>query len=69
MTVNKTERFETKYGIRSFDSLESALNEKPDAVFVTNPNSLHLLWRWRRRGKAVTHSSKNPFRILCKTIS
>ena len=42
MTVQTGIELETKYAIRSFDSLENALNEKPDAVFVTNPNSLHL---------------------------
>jgi len=33
---------EATYAIRSFGNLETALSEKPDAVFVTNPNSLHL---------------------------
>jgi predicted dehydrogenase len=28
--------------VRSFGSLEAALAERPDAVFVTNPNSLHM---------------------------
>jgi predicted dehydrogenase len=33
---------ETTYGIRAFEDLDAALDERPDAVFVTNPNSLHL---------------------------
>jgi predicted dehydrogenase len=33
---------ESAYGIRAFDDLEHALAEAPDAVFVTNPNNLHL---------------------------
>jgi len=33
---------ETTYAIRSFSNLETALSEKPDAVFVTNPNTFHL---------------------------
>ena len=33
---------ERTYSICSFDNLESALAQKPDAVFVTNPNALHL---------------------------
>jgi len=30
------------YAIREFDDLDVALREHPDAVFVTNPSSLHL---------------------------
>lgn len=33
---------ESAYGIRSFDDLDAALAEAPDAVFVTNPNHLHV---------------------------
>ena len=33
---------EAAYGLRSFDDLDAALAEQPDAVFVTNPNSLHV---------------------------
>jgi predicted dehydrogenase len=33
---------ETAYNIRCFDTLEAALEQRPDAVFVTNPNTLHL---------------------------
>jgi predicted dehydrogenase len=33
---------EQAYGIRAFDDLDAALAERPDAVFVTNPNSLHV---------------------------
>lgn len=33
---------EARYGIRSFDRLELALAERPDAVLVCNPTSLHL---------------------------
>jgi predicted dehydrogenase len=33
---------EATYDIRSFDDLEAALAEQPDAVFVTNPNRLHV---------------------------
>ncbi len=30
------------YGLRVFTRLDEALAERPDAVFVTNPNSLHM---------------------------
>lgn len=33
---------ERAYGIRSFDDLDEALAEAPDAAFVTNPNHLHI---------------------------
>lgn len=33
---------EEKYGVRTVPSLEAALEEKPDAVFITNPSSLHV---------------------------
>jgi predicted dehydrogenase len=33
---------ESCYGVRVFTDLDSALAEKPDAVFVTNPNGLHM---------------------------
>jgi predicted dehydrogenase len=33
---------ERDLGIRAFPDLDDALAEAPDAVFVTNPNSLHL---------------------------
>lgn len=42
MTAHSDIDLETAYGIRSFASLADALQEKPDAVFVTNPNALHL---------------------------
>jgi predicted dehydrogenase len=34
--------FEREYGIRTFTELEEALDQRPAAVFVTNPTSLHL---------------------------
>ena len=42
MTVNPNAALETAYNIRSFNRLDDALAEKPDAVFIANPNSLHL---------------------------
>jgi len=42
MTVRADMTVEQAYNIRSFVDLDEALAEKPDAVFVTNPNSLHL---------------------------
>jgi len=33
---------EEKYGLRSFDCLDTALAERPDAVLVCNPTSLHM---------------------------
>jgi predicted dehydrogenase len=42
MTVRPDADLETTYNIRSFDNLDHALNEQPDAVFITNPNTYHL---------------------------
>jgi predicted dehydrogenase len=42
MTVRPGVTLEEAYNIRSFDDLDRALAEGPDAVFVTNPNTLHL---------------------------
>lgn len=42
MTVNPNADIDTTYNVRSFPTLDDALAEKPDAVFVTNPNTLHL---------------------------
>lgn len=42
MTVKPGAVLESTYHIRSFANLDDALEQKPDAMFVTNPNSLHL---------------------------
>ena len=42
MTVKSGADLESTYQIRSFTNLDDALNEKPDAVFITNPNTLHV---------------------------
>lgn len=41
-TVPPNGDLESMYGIRSFDHLDDALEQRPHAVFVTNPNTLHL---------------------------
>ncbi len=42
MSVKPGVSVEAAYGIRSFVDLDEALAQAPDAVFVTNPNSLHM---------------------------
>jgi predicted dehydrogenase len=42
MTVRPDCDLESTYGIRSFDQLDDALERRPDAVFITNPNTQHL---------------------------
>jgi predicted dehydrogenase len=42
MTVRAGAELESTYNIRSFSNLDEALAEQPDAVFITNPNTLHL---------------------------
>ena len=42
MSADADASLEEAYGLASFDDLDAALAERPDAVFVTNPNSLHV---------------------------
>jgi len=42
MGADHERNVEEVYSIRSFDSLDQALAEKPDAAFVCNPSSLHV---------------------------
>jgi predicted dehydrogenase len=42
MTTQPNQDLEGTYGIRSFDSLEDALSERPEVAFITNPNTLHV---------------------------
>jgi predicted dehydrogenase len=41
MTIVPGETVEQRYGVRVFDELDAALAERPAAVFVCNPTSLH----------------------------
>lgn len=42
LTVEESVSLDEKYNIRTFSSLDDALSEQPDIVFVTNPSSKHL---------------------------
>ena len=42
MTVRNGLTLETTYDIRSYDSLDKALSQQPDAVFISNPNVFHV---------------------------
>lgn len=42
LTIEEGVSLEEKYNIHTFTSLEDALSEQPDIVFVTNPSSKHL---------------------------
>jgi len=42
MTVKDGKSIEKEYNILSYDSLDDALAERPNAIFITNPNSLHI---------------------------
>jgi predicted dehydrogenase len=42
LTVEAQEGLCEKYEIRTFDNLENALAQKPEAAFVCNPTSLHI---------------------------
>ena len=42
MSVKEGATLEAAYDIRSFTNLDEALAQRPDAVFITNPNTLHM---------------------------
>ncbi|MEY2562632.1 MAG: hypothetical protein QOH88_825 [Verrucomicrobiota bacterium] len=42
MAVEKGSDLESKYGLRVFADLDEALAERPEAVIISNPTSLHL---------------------------
>lgn len=42
MAIEPGQAVEAAYNIRSFDRLEAGLAERPDAVLVCNPTSLHM---------------------------
>lgn len=72
MTVRTGCDLESTYGIRSFHNLEDALEQRPDAVFVTNPNTLHLPVAIRAAGagchlfieKPISHSLEGVDELL-----
>src|SRR5436309_544560 len=42
MQVEAGQDVESRFRLRIFTDLKDALSEKPDAVFIANPTSLHL---------------------------
>jgi predicted dehydrogenase len=42
LQVDSRDGLEERYGIRSFDRLEDALEQRPDAALICNPTSEHL---------------------------
>lgn len=42
LTVEADTELEKKYDVKAFRDLDKALAEKPTAVFITNPSSLHV---------------------------
>ncbi len=42
LSVEQGSNLEEKYAIKAYDSIDRALDEKPDIVFVCNPSSLHI---------------------------
>ena len=42
MTIQEGKSIEEEYNILSYDTLEDALAESPEVVFITNPNSFHI---------------------------
>jgi predicted dehydrogenase len=42
LQIDSQDGLEERYGIRSFDRLDAALAERPDAALICNPTSLHM---------------------------
>ena len=42
MSVERHMSPEQRYGVQTFDDMETALDQEPDAVLVTNPTGLHM---------------------------
>jgi predicted dehydrogenase len=42
LQIDSAHGLEERYGIRSYDRLDAALQEKPDAAIICNPSSLHM---------------------------
>ena len=42
MQIRENVSLEEEYGIKSYASLEEALEEKPEVAFITNPTNMHI---------------------------
>jgi predicted dehydrogenase len=42
LQIDQADGLEERYGVRSFSTLEDALNERPTAALICNPSSLHI---------------------------
>ena len=42
LMIEPDAELESRYNIQTFSKLDEALSQRPDAVFVTNPSSLHV---------------------------
>jgi predicted dehydrogenase len=42
LQIDSLHGLEERYGIRSYDRLDAALQEKPDAAIICNPSSMHM---------------------------
>jgi predicted dehydrogenase len=41
-SIEQDNNVEVKYDIRAYDSLDDALDQKPDAIFICNPPDMHM---------------------------
>ncbi len=42
LTIDPGKNLESLYGLRTFDTLSAALDQRPDIAFICNPTSLHI---------------------------
>ncbi len=52
--------FEKEFAVQTFEDLDRALDQKPDAVFVTNPTSLHIAVALKAAGRGIPLFIEKP---------
>lgn len=60
-TVNTQTSLEEHYALKSFDNLESALDDKPDLIVISTPSSLHYDAARRAAEKGIGVFIEKPF--------
>ena len=66
MTVHAGRDLEASYGFAPSNAWKRAGRKKPDAVFVTNPNSFHLAVSLAAAERGCTWSSKSRSPTRCR---
>ncbi|MBF0205437.1 MAG: Gfo/Idh/MocA family oxidoreductase [Oligoflexia bacterium] len=60
-SVDNNSTLESRYDLKSFNSLDKALNERPDLVVISNPTSLHIDIAIKSAQKGISVFIEKPF--------